>query len=114
MLDGSIPAALQRSKVSLRLSPASTRRRVEEVATKVQLPALEDARTETCTMARSLSAYFIRRRPPMHAFLKQFFEFLFPPFSQQQKRERRRAGQVHGSGLRRCRIEIERRAGWGR
>src|SRR5258706_13988872 len=47
---GSQPFAFRRSKVSLRESPASTRRRVLSVATSVQLPALEDARTETLTM----------------------------------------------------------------
>src|SRR5580704_19335411 len=47
---GAWPAAMRRSKVSLRERPASTRRRVRSVATSVELPALEDARTETCTI----------------------------------------------------------------
>jgi hypothetical protein len=47
---GSYPAALRRTNVSLAESPASTRRRVRSVATKVQLPELEDARTDTLTM----------------------------------------------------------------
>jgi hypothetical protein len=42
-----MPAAAHRSKVSLRLSPASTSRRVFAVAISAQLPALEEARTET-------------------------------------------------------------------
>ena len=47
-----MPNALSRSKVSLRLSPASTSRRVRPVATRVQLPELEEANTVTETMAK--------------------------------------------------------------
>ena len=49
---GAWPAKLRRSKVSLRERPASIKRRVRSVATSVELPALEDARTETFTMGR--------------------------------------------------------------
>jgi hypothetical protein len=52
---GSQPAAWSRSKVSLRDKPASTRRRVRSVATKAEFPALDDARTASLKMARSLS-----------------------------------------------------------
>src|SRR4051812_11469563 len=55
---GSMPRDARRSNVSLRLIPTSTSRRVRAVATKVQLPALEDASTdtETITDAPSLAA----------------------------------------------------------
>ena len=48
---GSTLMAAKRSKVSLRLRPASTRMRVLSVATRAELPLLEDARTETCRMS---------------------------------------------------------------
>jgi hypothetical protein len=54
---GSIPAAARRSKVSLRLRPVSMRRRVRSVATSVELPALDDARTEILKMALSSIHY---------------------------------------------------------
>jgi len=52
---GSMPAVFSRSSVSLRLKPASIRRRVRSVATRVALPELEEARTETWTMTSLLS-----------------------------------------------------------
>jgi len=48
---GSTPSAFRRSKVSLRLKPASTRRRVLPVATRAQFPELEEARTVMEKMA---------------------------------------------------------------
>ena len=51
---GSTPSAVRRSKVSLRLKPASTSRRVLEVAIRVELPALDEAKTVTETMAKRL------------------------------------------------------------
>jgi hypothetical protein len=57
-----MPAAAQRSSVSLRLRPASMSRRVFDDAISVQLPALEDARTETWRMAVLLFVYFIPSR----------------------------------------------------
>ena len=55
-LPGSSPvsADASRSNVSLRLSPASTSRRVRSVATNVELPALEDPRTEILTIVASV------------------------------------------------------------
>jgi hypothetical protein len=42
--------AASRSKVSLRERPASTSRRVRSVATKAQLPELDDASTASLNM----------------------------------------------------------------
>lgn len=50
---GSTSKALSRSNVSLRLKPASTRRRVRPEQIRVQLPELEDARTVTETIRLS-------------------------------------------------------------
>src|SRR5580765_6439844 len=47
---GSAPMASRRSKVSLRERPASINRRVRSVATRAQLPELDDARTEILKM----------------------------------------------------------------
>jgi len=51
MDSGAMPSAARRSNVSLRLSPASINKRVRAVATSVQLPLLEEASTETETIA---------------------------------------------------------------
>jgi hypothetical protein len=52
---GSTPRVFSRSKVSLRLKPASIRRRVRPVATRAQFPELEEARTVMETMAGILT-----------------------------------------------------------
>jgi hypothetical protein len=49
---GSSPMAWSRAKVSLRLRPASMSRRVWLPPMKVELPAEEEARMQTLTMAR--------------------------------------------------------------
>jgi hypothetical protein len=57
----------RRSNVSLRERPASIKRRVRSVATSVELPALEDASTETLTM----------RGPPLRA--KSYYSVVAEP-----------------------------------
>ncbi len=54
---GSTLMAARRSKVSLRERPASTRMRVLSVATRVELPFEDEARTETCRMMAPLGDY---------------------------------------------------------
>src|SRR6266853_2000335 len=51
---GATPIRSRRSKVSLRLSPASIKRRVRSVASSVAFPVLEDASTQPFTMEVSL------------------------------------------------------------
>ena len=50
---GRLAAAASRSKVSLRLNPASTSNRVRSVATSAELPLLDEASTEILKMAVS-------------------------------------------------------------
>jgi hypothetical protein len=58
----STPAAANRAKVSLRLKPASTRRRVRPVATSVEFPALDDASTVMPKMAMPSHSLSLKAR----------------------------------------------------